>query len=215
MEDIVNKEIAEKVIEKSKEDPTPDPVEDKPVKQKKPRTQKQKEAFEKARAKRLENIAKKKIEEEQYSNEYPVADETNPYVLPTDEPPKPVKKRGRPRGSAKFKREDPPRPPHNYPQPVAHQIPQGYNHGIPQQPSGISYFNPPSYYPPPTPQPAQIHNYYYGANPHQPQPQPQPEPQQLKFKVEEPEEEEEIVEEPVEQEIYEEPQQPIYKYRFA
>ena len=49
----VETEIAEKVIEKSSEDPQPQPVVEK---KKKPRTQKQKEAFEKARAKRLENL---------------------------------------------------------------------------------------------------------------------------------------------------------------
>ena len=224
----IEQQIAEKVIEKSKEDPRPTAQEEKQVKPKKPRTQKQKEAFEKARAKRLENIAQKKIEEESYSNEsFSQADSENPYVMPDDEPPKPVKRRGRPRGSTKLKREDAPRPPHNYPHPTMHQIPQGVNHNIAQQPSGISYFKPPSYYPPVAPPPAQIHNYYYGANPNQPK---QEEPK-LRFQVEEPEEEEEevveqeVVEEELvdpyagmsaeEQRYYQEPPVPQFKFRFA
>ena len=213
----VDKQIAEKVIEKSSEDPTPAPVVEKPVKQKKPRSQKQQEAFAKARAKRLENIAKKNIEQETVKPDEVGLDPNDPFFLPNDEPPKPKKRgRGRPRGSTKLKKEEPPRPPHNYPRPVEHQIPQGVNHNIPQQPSIHGGFNYPHYYPPPTPQPAQIHNYYYGASPTANQAPPSAqETQKIKFEVASSSEEEEV-EEPqyTNPEYIQEPEQQ-FKYRFA
>ena len=88
----IEQEISEKVIEKSSEDPTPEPVVEKEKPKKKPRTQKQQEAFAKARAKRLENIAKQKAEENKDDGTIPQVSE-NPYVLPSDEPPEPVKKK--------------------------------------------------------------------------------------------------------------------------
>lgn len=212
----VDKQIAEKVIEKSSEDPTPNPVEEKPKpKPKKPRTQKQQEAFAKARAKRLENIAKKKIEEETAVEDQVGLDPNDPFFLPSDEPPKPKKRgRGRPRGGAKLKKEEPLRPPHNYPHPVQHQIPQPVNHGIPTQPSshgGFNYSMPyPQYQPPP-----QVHNYYYGANPQTPS-QPVAEKPPVKFVVESSEEEEEVEEEVeyANPEYIQEPE-PQFKYRFC
>ena len=67
-----------------------------PKKEKKPRSQAQKEAFEKARKKRAENLAKKKEEEKSYvdavkSNPEPVED-----IKPAPAP-KPKKTRGRPK----------------------------------------------------------------------------------------------------------------------
>lgn len=84
MEDI-EKEIQEKVIEKQ-----PDAERQPEVKPKKPRSEAQKAAFEKARAKRAENL-KKKEEEEQAIAE----DNINPDTLEVKEDiPPPKKKEG-------------------------------------------------------------------------------------------------------------------------
>jgi hypothetical protein len=147
MEDI-EAEIQEKVIEKVVET-----EELKPVKQKKPRTEAQKAAFEKARAKRMENL-KKKQEEEVTAQ---VEDKPAPAVTAAP------KRRGRPRGN-KVKEQIPVRP-----EPVNHPVYQPVNHGIP--------FNqniPQNYYqwsPQPIPQqPQPVNNYYYyGAPPPTPQ----------------------------------------------
>ena len=97
---------------------------------------------------------------------------------------------------------------------MEHQIPQGVNHGIPQQPSIHGGFNYPPYYPPPTPQPAQIHNYYYGASP-TPSTQPTQPTQQIKFEVASSSEEEEVEETEYTNPEYIQEPAPQFKYRFA
>ena len=160
MEDIVE----QKGIEKS--EPEPEPVISE-VKERKPRTEAQKAAFEKARKKRAENLAKKKAQE---AIDY-ATDSEEEEVKPKPAP----KKRGRPKGSRKLKREPVPEPgtflPQNIP-PEAGDIRYGYHQPQPQ-------FNPWAFQQqPPAPQ---VHNYYYG---HQqgavnqaPEPAPAPAPQ--------------------------------------
>ena len=141
MEDIVE----QKGIEKS--EPEPEPVISE-VKERKPRTEAQKAAFEKARKKRAENLAKKKAQE---AIDY-ATDSEEEEVKPKPAP----KKRGRPKGSRKLKREPVPEPgtflPQNIP-PEAGDIRYGYHQPQPQ-------FNPWAFQQqPPAPQ---VHNYYYG-----------------------------------------------------
>ena len=103
MEDIVdtkgiertNVEMKIETIEEEKPIPKPKPV-------KKERSQAQKDAFEKARLKRAENLAKKKLEEEKFA-------ETPAEVLKQNniEAPKQPKKRGRPRKSKIVEDEQP------------------------------------------------------------------------------------------------------------
>ena len=149
MEDIV----AEKGIEKSQPEPQPEPVISE-VKARKPRTEAQKAAFEKARKKRAENLAKKKAQEEiDYDSD-----------TEAEEKPKPApKKRGRPKGSRskKLTRETVPELgtylPQNIP-PEAGDIRYGYG-----QPPQQHQFAPWMYAQQPQPQQApQVHNYYYG-----------------------------------------------------
>ena len=126
----------------------------------KPRSEAQKEAFEKARLVRAANLAKKKAEAEVEEEE-----EEEDYV----EPPKPApKKRGRPKGS-KLKREPVPEvgqfSPPNIP-PQAGDIRYQYQHPTQGQASQYQYPIPYQYYtqqqqPPPQLAP-QVHNYYYG-----------------------------------------------------
>lgn len=134
----VDTEIEAKIIEKQ-----PDEEEEVviPPKPKKERTQAQKDAFEKARKKRMENIQKKK----------------------EDKAKEPKKPRGRPRKSLQptanlVKRE-------NYPRPVQHQPHPAVQHNIPYQGvGGILGGMPPAQYYQPQPQPPpQVHNYYYGS----------------------------------------------------
>ena len=112
MEDIVETKGIEKV---------PEPVEVKEVEEKpkrKPRSEAQKAAFEKARKKRAENLAKKKLEEEggvsideSGSNQIQSSasnDNTGETNSPEVRPKAPAKKRGRPKGSKKLKREPEP-----------------------------------------------------------------------------------------------------------
>tara|TARA_R100001369_G_scaffold92809_1_gene139995 strand:- start:1846 stop:2454 length:609 start_codon:yes stop_codon:yes gene_type:complete len=162
MEDIVE----QKGIEKS--EPVSEPVISE-VKERKPRTEAQKAAFEKARKKRAENLAKKKAQEAIEYTEAGSSEEEE--VKPKPAP----KKRGRPKGSRKLKREPVPEPgtflPQNIP-PEAGDIRYGYHQPQPQ-------FNPWAFQQqPPAPQ---VHNYYYG---HQqgavnqaPEPAPAPAPQ--------------------------------------
>lgn len=193
MEDI-EAEIQEKVIEKVVDIVEKQPEELKPVKQKKPRTEAQKAAFEKARAKRMENLKKKQAAEPEVAAQ--VEDKPAP------------KKRGRPRG-VKVKEEIPVRP-----EPVNHPVYQPVNHGIP--------FNqniPQNYYQwspqPMPPQPAPVNNYYYYGAP--PTPQHRDPPQQELKPVE-------LVEDSSSEEEYyqyqnpeyiQEPPQPKLKFRFA
>jgi hypothetical protein len=224
MEDIVETKGIEKV---------PEPVEVKEVEEKpkrKPRTEAQKAAFEKARKKRAENLAKKKLEEEggvsmgELSNQIQSSASGNPpnpvqeevsANSPEVRPKAPAKKRGRPKGSRKLKREPEPvagQPnflPQNIP-PEAGDIRYGYQQPNPYQ------FNPMMMYQPPP----QVHNYYYGHQQgavHQqpsrvaPPPTRPPSPEVVE---ETSSEEEEWNEQPVEYppDAYREPS---LKYRFA
>lgn len=173
--------VEEKGIEKLEDDiEIVEKVKEK--KPRKPRSEAQKAAFEKARKKRAENIAKKKS---QPQNEVSPELEENQTQLGDNEklpdpPPTPKKKRGRPKGSKKLKREpEPPRGtylPPNIP-PEAGDIRYAYQ----QPPQGHhSQFNPwMAYQPQPPPQ---VHNYYYGhqqgavSQAPEPAPAPAPEP---------------------------------------
>jgi len=219
MEDIVEQKGIEKIDE-----PKVMVASDKEVveKKRKPRSEAQKAAFEKARKKRAENLAKKKLEEEQEVSIDEEATETQitapaPPGVDTNSPvvrPKaPVKKRGRPKGSKKLKREPEPKLgqpnflPQNIP-PEAGDIRYGYHQQNPYQ------FNPMMMYQQQFQPPPQVHNYYYGhQQPAQPQPNNPPPPQRPPTPevVESSEEEvEQFVEYP--QETYQEPQ---LRYRFA
>ena len=189
MEDI-EAEIQEKVIEKVVDCET---QELKPVKQKKPRTEAQKAAFEKARAKRMENLKKKQEEEVSAQLED-----------------KPAPRRGRPRG-VKVKEQIPVRP-----EPVNHPVYQPVNHGIPFNqniPQNYYQWSPQPHIVPQQPQPVNNY-YYYGAPP--PTPQHRDPPQQELKPVEliqdsSSEEEYEYI-----QETYNAPRpQPKLQFRFA
>lgn len=204
MEDI-EKEISEKVIEKSPqlvihETPQPQPQ---PVK--KPRSEAQKKAFEKARAKRLENL-KVKAEEKKVQIAQPEASEIPSAAVP--------KRRGRPKGSKtkKVMKDLEPEPIPNYPQPIQHQPYEPRYHNIPfAQQNPMPYFN----YQPPLPQaPQPVNNYYYyGAPPEkvidttQQHLAPQPQPKE--------EEDEDISSDEEEHEVVLEPSNRVLKYRFA
>jgi hypothetical protein len=201
MEDI-EKEIQEKVIEKQ---PTPQPE----VKPKKPRSEAQKAAFEKARLKRAENLKKKQEEEQSIA-----IDNINPETLEVkEELPPPKKKRGRPRGSTKAKKVEQPR----YPEPVNHPVYQPVNHNIPfnqNTPQNFYQFDPRAF-PPTPPAPAPVNNYYYyGAPPPQepkelPRRAPTPPPQETSS-----EEEYEYGNPEYIQESYQRPE-PKLQFRFA
>lgn len=219
MEDI-NQELEAKMIEKSDIQAVVDEVQDAPqTKVKKPRSEAQIKAFEKARAKRVENLKNKETEFQKQVEEVVVDDApsvtfnepliTQPQPQPLEEV-KPKKKRGRPKGVKNkkvMKHQEPPPTPNkpNYPHPVEHPIHQ------PQPPQyqfqGQQYHpQPPQYYQPPQPQVQPVNNYYYyGAPP----------PQETAY--EESSEEEELVVEP-EPPIEEPPQeiyQPALRYRFV
>ena len=229
MEDIVETKGIEKV---------PEPVEVKEVEEKpkrKPRSEAQKAAFEKARKKRAENLAKKKLEEEggvsmgELSNQIqssasgtlpnPAQEEVSANS-PEVRPKAPAKKRGRPKGSKKLKREPEPKLgqpnflPQNIP-PEAGDIRYGYQQQNPYQ------FNPMMMYQPQYQPPPQVHNYYYGhqqgavhQQPRAQQPplpsaeQRPPSPEVVESSSEE--ELEQYIEYP--QDTY---QEPSLKYRFA
>ena len=210
MEDI-EAEIEEKKIEREASQPVATPqVQDKVVeKPKRARSQKQIEAFEKARAKRAGNLKKKREEEEAM-----MADASAPDEAPQNKIEKPKPKRGRPRKS-KMKREEPPA--QQFIQPP--QLPQHYQLPYPVQ--GQHYYPPPHYhqgFPAPMPQPVNNY-YYYGAPPTQeepkvekkvqfePEPQPEPQPLPPDPQLYQPEEESE--------DEVELPPDPRMKYRFA
>ena len=202
MEDIVEQKGIEKI------EVSEPRVEEIVEKKRKPRSEAQKAAFEKARLKRAENLAKKKLEEEQGVT----IDETQNIEREVPAP----KKRGRPKGSRKLKREPVPelgQPnflPQNIP-PEAGDIRYQY-----QQPP--HQFNPMMYQqqfqPPP-----QVHNYYYGHQQQntghaerQPAPQPIPEPEPQVFFEESSEEEEVDDDFQYPEDTY---QEPVLKFRFA
>ena len=231
MEDIVETKGIEK-IEEIKVQETADAVSDPQQKPKrKPRTKAQKEAFEKARKKRAENLAKKKLEEEggvsmgELSNQIqssasgtlpnPAQEEVSANS-PEVRPKAPAKKRGRPKGSKKLKREPVPEVgqpnflPQNIP-PEAGDLRYGYQQQNPYQ------FNPMMMYQPQYQPPPQVHNYYYGHQQgavHQqpsrvaPPPTRPPSPEVVESSSEE--EVEQYIEYP--QDTY---QEPSLKYRFA
>lgn len=218
MEDIVETKGIEKIeVSEPK-------VEEVVEKKRKPRSEAQKAAFEKARKKRAENLAKKKLEEvsetttdvgenhTQLQSVGTLPNQTQEEVSansPEVRPKAPPKKRGRPKGSKKLKREPEPKLgqpnflPQNIP-PEAGDIRYQYQQHNPYQ------FNPMMMYQQPPPQ---VHNYYYGHQ--QPsQPKPQPPPQRPPSPEVDSSSEEEEVEQYIEypQETY---QEPVLKFRFA
>ena len=211
-----------------------EPVEVKEVekveKKRKPRSEAQKAAFEKARKKRAENLASKKLEEgggvsidETQNQTQQIGGGTGPNQTqeevsansPEVRAKAPPKKRGRPKGSKKLKREPTPElgQPNFLPQvnqPEAGDIRYQY-----QQPNPYQQFNPMMMYqnqPPP-----QVHNYYYGhqqgAVHQQPRAHPPTEQRPPSPEVESSEEEDEVqdyLQYP--EETY---QEPVLKFRFA
>ena len=148
MEDIVDEKGIERV--EPEPEPAPAPIGAKP---KKERSQAQKEAFEKARKKRAENLAKKKQQEAEQLHE-----EAQMNLENKIEHTAPKKKRGRPRKS-KLVKDEPPaeqfiQPPQLNPRmnyyPVQGQQNYPYHGG----------FNP-YYQPQPPPQQPVINNYYH------------------------------------------------------
>jgi hypothetical protein len=179
MEAIEN-ELSNKIVEKPREDTTGEvqqvitEVEEKhPEPVKKPRSEAQKKAFEKARAKRMENLEKKKkVEVKPEPTEVKEIDPVGEDVDISNFQTPPKKKRGRPKGSKSkkvIKHQEPAPTPltPNYPQPVQHQIPQPAPPQFPVQ--GQIPLNPYQQYYHPAPQPqAPVNNYYYyGTPPHQ------------------------------------------------
>jgi len=164
----IEAEIQEKVIEKLPETAPPQP-ELKPVKEKKPRSEAQKAAFEKARLKRAENLKKK--QEGLVEDKPPLL----PVSVSVIEDKPPPKKRGRPRGSTKAKQLEKPR----LPEPVNNPVYQPVNHNIPvanNLPQNYYHYDPRAF-PPPQPQPAPVNNYYYyGAPPNDSPPAARPKP---------------------------------------
>ena len=220
----IEAEIEEKILERQPQSELPPPsevVEKVIEKPKKPRTQAQKEAFEKARKKRAENLAKKKaerVEDELKSMENPSETIPTPMeVMKQNKIEAPKKRRGRPRGSkSKIVNEEPP---------LQQFIPptQGYP-PMPYPVQGQQY----QHYYQPQPQPAPVNNYYYyGAPPpshpgqvaHPPSPlnpvsvadEPEREERRVQFEKEELE-----VPQPdeIEEEEYELPPDPRLKFRF-
>jgi hypothetical protein len=205
MEDI-DKEIQEKVIEKQ---PQPAPE----IKPKKPRSEAQKAAFEKARAKRLENI--KKREEEEISKIDPDTLEVK------EEKPPPVKRgRGRPKGSTKAKKQADPR---NYPKPVNNPVYQPVNHGIPfnnNQPQNYYAYDPRPIQPPPhAVAPAPVNNYYYYGTDQRPRPPTPPQEKKVVIITDSDSSEEEIYYESTKPDTryapVPEPPRTTMKYRFS
>lgn len=214
MEDIeaeIQEKVIEKVVDIVEKQPEPEP-ELKPVKQKKPRTEAQKAAFEKARAKRMENLKKKQAAPN--GADGGVATHSGGVE---DKPATAPKRRGRPRG-VKVKEEIPVRP-----EPVNHPVYQPVNHGIPfNQNIPQNYYSyDPRAFPPPAqlpPQPQPVNNYYYyGAPPPTPQHRdlPQQELKPVALIEDSSSEEEEEYYEYQNPEYIQEPPQPKLKFRFA
>ena len=145
MEDIVDTKGIERVVEEVKKEVAPKP------KPKKPRSQAQKDAFEKARLKRQANLAKKKEEEEldawaegEVSKELPEVQDIKP----------PPKKRGRPK-KAMNRRPEPQAQPFIQP-PDPTNLSYAVQGQIPMNP-----YQQYQYYQPPPQAPAPVNNYYY------------------------------------------------------
>lgn len=144
MEDVVESKGIERVVEEVKETPKP----------KKERSQAQKDAFEKARKKRAENLAKKKESEELDAWAESEVDKELPKVADIKPPPK---KRGRPK-RAMNRRPEPQAP--KYVSPPDSQVYSQYP---------IQGVNPYQYYQPSPQQQPVVNNYYYGEQHHHPQ----------------------------------------------
>jgi hypothetical protein len=203
--------VEEKGIER---EPIVTELEIKEKPKRKPRSEAQKEAFEKARLVRAANLAKKKAEEEEEEEEDQGQGETGvevevevPKVKPQGGTPLP-KKRGRPKGT-KLKREPVPEigqfSPQNIP-PQAGDIRYQYHQQPP--PNWANY-----YQPPPQQLAPQVHNYYYGHQQGAIHSQPQ-KPVVDRISSREPEPEYESESSGAEEE-YEEYQPPQLRYRFA
>jgi len=197
----IEAEIQEKVIEK-----LPEP-ELKPVKEKKPRSEAQKAAFEKARLKRAENLKKKKET---------LVEDTPPHSVSIKEDKPPPKKRGRPRGSTKAKQLEKPR----LPEPVNNPVYQPVNHNIPvanNLPQNYYHYDPRAF-PQPQPQPAPVNNYYYYGTPPPQEELARPKPilkkQPIFESSSEEEEEQEYGNPEYIQDTYR-PPEPKLQYRFA
>lgn len=203
MEDI-EAEIQEKVIEKQVE-------ELKPV-VKKPRSEAQKAAFEKARAKRAENLKKK---EEDNTTEIMSQLETPAAVVAegVEKIKPPPKKRGRPRGSTKAKKEAE-RP--TLPQPTNNPVYQPVNHNIPfnqNTPQNFYQYDP--RYQQPAPPPAPVNNYYYYGAAEPKREEQKKEERYITQPIQPQEDSSESEESEEEEEVYYEPPQPQLKFRFA
>tara|TARA_R110000822_G_scaffold119979_6_gene253271 strand:- start:571 stop:1230 length:660 start_codon:yes stop_codon:yes gene_type:complete len=174
MEDIVDTKGIEKISDT-------DEVKVEEVEQvkpkRKPRSEAQKAAFEKARLKRAENLAAKKLEDsvdetiptEEKQIQVAASSETDTEALTAIPQSKP--KRGRPKGSKKLKREPVPEQPNFLPPnipPEAGELRYQYQQPNPYQFNPWMGQFPPQQFPQQPPQQApQVHNYYYGHQPHQ------------------------------------------------
>ena len=175
----IDNEISAKIIEKQvDEEPT--------IKPKKERSEAQKKAFEKARAKRAENLKKK--QEVIETNQELCGDSVAPAPVQ-----KPKRGRGRPRGSTKAKKDaEKIEAAGRYPQPTNNPVYQPVNHGIPfnnNQPNNYLQYNP--YQAPPPPPPAPVNNYYYYGGAPAPKSPPKSPPEQVILPPEETSSEEE------------------------
>lgn len=213
----IDKELDEKMIEKSEIQTTI--VDEVKPKVKKPRSEAQIKAFEKARAKRMENLKKKEevsdaTQEQEVVSPDPqlaVDDKSVSFADPKPLPvanEKPKRGRGRPKGVRNkkvMKHQEPAPTPDRpyYPQPVEHPIPQAQPPQYQFQGQAPNPYQQFQYYQPPPQQQAPVNNYYYYG-----QAPPQPPPDGEMFEPSS--EEEEIVEEQP-QELYEEP----LRYRFV
>lgn len=233
MEDI-NKELDEKQIEKTEIEQVINEVAEETPKPKKPRSEAQKKAFEKARAKRMENL---KLKEEQGKKEVVIApdpqlavqdkgvsfDTPEPVIAPLTTP---KKKRGRPKGVKNkkvMKHQEPPPTPDRpyYPHPVDYPIPQAqppqyaFQGGqVPLNPHAGTIGAPQQYIYQPPPQQAPVNNYYYYGTPPQQVANEEPDYAIVDSEeevVEPVEVEEEEPPPPQQEEIY----QPALRYRFV
>ena len=202
----IEAEIENKSIEKSveiKEVETPKP--------KKPRSQAQKDAFEKARKKRAENLLKKKAEEEEYEEEDEV-------VEPVADIKPPPKRRGRPKKAMKNQE---PKPVSFIPPPdpqLYSQYPYQVQNQAQPQFNPYQYWGgvPPQVAPAPAPALQPVNNYYYYGAEQQTPPNPLGSPKQT-YREPEPSPEGSIDEEyeDYREEIEYPPTEPQLKYRFA
>lgn len=217
----IDKELENKQIEKSDIQAVINEVKEPKPKVKKPRSEAQIKAFEKARAKRMENLKLKEQAEQviEGHEDDPLVEKSVTFA-PLEEPLIPrtpaKKKRGRPKGVKNkkvMKHQEPPPTPDTpyYPQPVQHPIPQAQP---PQyQFQGQQYHPPPQHYYQPPPQQAPVNNYYYyGAPP--PAPAEEQSEEEEEYHSEGADAQASEVE-PVAQEEEPEIYQPALKYRFV